>query len=120
MVYCARRSLMDVIRETPLMEPMEYCRLYVTRLEPGERGYRAECARVLSQATFDFYSFQTIDRNWGANFEKRPDSAIRLLRIAHAVNALGMRLEEFIPELSALAQEVLKEAPYKKHGNHND
>ena len=32
------------------MEPLEYCEKYVESPKPGERGYRAACVRILTEA----------------------------------------------------------------------
>ena len=72
-----------------LLEPEEYCRRWVPVHQgkhPGERGYRAACVRELAKVAGIKES--TIDINWGANFEKRPNYMPRLLRMADVINQL--------------------------------
>ncbi len=71
------------------MEPEEYCWRWVPVYQgkhPGERGYRAACVRELAKVAGIKES--TIDINWGANFEKRPNYMPRLLRMADVINQL--------------------------------
>ncbi|WP_445636786.1 hypothetical protein NSTC745_01747 [Nostoc sp. DSM 114161] len=97
------------------MEPLEYCRLYVKSPKPEKRGYRAACVRTLTQATFGVYSYQTIDKNWGSQFEKRPDTVLQILEVAHTINVIAIRLEEIQPAITELLEQVSAVAPYKKH-----
>ena len=97
------------------MEPLEYCHLYVKSLQPGDRGYRAVCVRFLVEATFGIYAYQTIDKNWGSKFERRPDAALKILKIAHTLNSLGQKLEVIYPAIKDLLEQVSEIAPYKKH-----
>lgn len=97
------------------MEPLEYCHVYVKSLKPSERGYRAACVRTLTEATFGVYSYQTIDKNWGSQFERRPDAVLQILKIAHTINVIGIKLEEIQPAVTELLEQVLEVAPYKRH-----
>jgi hypothetical protein len=97
------------------MEPIEYCSIYVKSPQPHERGYRAACVRVLAAATMDFYSLSTIDKNWGAVFEKRPSPVLKLLDIAHTINVVHIALERIHPELTTILEQTSKVAPYMKH-----
>lgn len=97
------------------MEPIEYCRLYVKSRQPTQRGYRAACVRTLVEATFETYTYQTIDKNWGSQFEKRPDAVLALLKAAHIMNQLGQTLDEIYPKLTSIVEQVSQVAPYKKH-----
>jgi hypothetical protein len=107
---------MIVIKEKSLsMEPLEYCRLYVKSSQPGKRGYRAACIRSLTEATFGMYSYQTIDKNWGSQFEKRPDTVLEILEVAHTINLIAIKLEEIQPAINELTEQVKKVAPYKRH-----
>jgi|GEM_PF-1096366 len=115
MAYRTTRSVTDVAVKKSPMEPLEYCHLYVKSPQPQERGYRAACVRTLEQATFGMYAFQTIDKNWGSQFERRPDAVLEILRVAHTINAIGQDLEEIQPKLAKLLEQVVKVAPYKQH-----
>lgn len=97
------------------MEPLEYCEKYVENPKPGERGYRAACVRSLTEATFGAYSNQTIDKNWGAQFERRPEAVVRILQIAHTINSVCIKLEEIQPAIDELLEEVSQVAPCKRH-----
>lgn len=97
------------------MEPLEYCELYVKTSKPGKRGYRAACAKALSEATFGFYSQQTILKKWGGQFERRPDAALKVLEIAHTLNYLNIVLEQIQVLITKLLELVSKIAPYKQH-----
>ncbi|MEO1433204.1 MAG: hypothetical protein AAFS12_15415 [Cyanobacteria bacterium J06632_19] len=97
------------------MEPLEYCEKYVQNPKPGERGYRAACVRILTEATFGAYSHQTIDKNWGGQFERRPDAVVRILQIAHTINSLYLKLEEIQPAINELLEQVSEVAPCKRH-----
>ncbi|MBW4600506.1 MAG: hypothetical protein KME29_13140 [Calothrix sp. FI2-JRJ7] len=97
------------------MEPTEYCSLYITSPQKGQRGYRAACVRALVHGTLGFYSQQTIDKNWGAEFEKRPDAVLQILEIAHTINTMHMTLEQIQPLVTKLLEHADQVAPYKKH-----
>lgn len=109
------QSIRDLIAKNLSMEPLEYCRLYVKNPQPGNRGYRAACVRVLVEATFGIYAYQTIDKNWGSQFERRPDDALKILKIAHTLNSIGQKLEVIHPAVEDLLEQVLEIAPYKQH-----
>lgn len=104
-----------MLLRTTSMEPIEYCSIYVKSPQPHERGYRAACIRVLTQATLGAYSQQSIDKNWGASFEKRPENVPQVLDIAHAINNMHMTLEQIHPLITSLLEQTSKVAPYKKH-----
>ena len=110
-----RRKAIDVVNGLPLMEPLEYCRRWVTTVEPGERGYRAECIRALEKATFSVYKFETINRNWGAEFERRPESALELLRVANLLNELDTGLEAVNSSVAEVLAKVKQVSPRSKH-----
>lgn len=97
------------------MEPSEYCSLYITTPEKGHRGYRAACVRALVEATLGFYSQQTIDKNWGAEFENRPDAVLNILEISHTINTMHRILQQIQPLVTTLLEQADKVAPYKKH-----
>ncbi|HIK54416.1 MAG TPA: hypothetical protein IGS37_04555 [Synechococcales cyanobacterium M55_K2018_004] len=109
-----RRKAIDVANGLPLMEPSEYCRRWVTRLQPGERGYRAECIRALEKATFGVYKFDTIDRNWGADFERRPDAALELLRVANMLNEIDIGLDSLNTSIVEILDKIRQVAPHRK------
>lgn len=109
-----RRKALDVVNGLPLMEPLEYCRRWVTTIEPGERGYRAECIRALEKATFGVYKFETINRNWGAEFERRPESALELLRVANMLNEMDAGLEALNTSVAEILAKVRQVAPRNK------
>ncbi|BDA71513.1 hypothetical protein CAL7716_056790 [Calothrix sp. PCC 7716] len=96
------------------MEPTEYCELYITSLQKGQRGYRAACVRLLVHGTLGFYSKQTIDKNWGAEFENRPDAALKVLEIAHTMNTIHMALQQIQLLSTTLVEQADKVAPYRK------
>lgn len=78
----------DGVRSLSL-EPEEYCAKWVPVYQgkkPGERGYRAACIREL--AKISGVKESTIDINWGANFEKRPQYLPRMLKLADIINQL--------------------------------
>jgi hypothetical protein len=109
-----RRKAIDLANGLPLMEPMEYCRRWVKHIQPGERGYRAECIRALEKATFGTYKFVTINRNWGSNFEKRPEVVLELLRVADLLNSLDVGLETINTSVEELLEKVKQIAPYRR------
>lgn len=74
----------DALREIPL-EPLEYCRKYVKDAEPGERGYRKACIQVLAEA---LPLSDTTINSWGANFEKRPEYVLFILRQSDIINQI--------------------------------
>lgn len=96
------------------MEPKEYCRRWVTRIQPDERGYRAECIRALEKATFGVYKFNTIDRNWGAEFERRPESALELLRVANMLNEIDIGLDSLNTSVVEILTKVRQVAPHRQ------
>lgn len=96
------------------MEPDEYCRCWVTHIQPGERGYRAECIRALEKATFGVYKFDTIDRNWGSEFERRPEAALELLRVANMLNEIDIGLESLNTSIVEILVKVRQVAPHRK------
>jgi len=108
------RKALDVANGLPLMEPIEYCRRWVTRIQPGERGYRAECVRALEKATFGVYKFDTIDRNWGGEFERRPEAALELLRVANMLNEIDVGLDSLNTSIVEILAKVKQVAPYRK------
>lgn len=108
------RKAIDVANGLPLMEPNEYCRRWVTRIQPGERGYRAECIRALEKATFGVYKFDTIDRNWGSEFERRPDAALELLRVANMLNEIDIGLDSLNTSIVEILAKVRQVAPHRK------
>lgn len=73
----------DALNEKPL-EPIEYCSKWV-EMSPDERGYRKACIAALAEATG--LSPRTIG-NWGSNFEKRPNYAAHILRMADMLNEI--------------------------------
>ncbi|MFM7428196.1 MAG: hypothetical protein ACKO7W_24895 [Elainella sp.] len=86
----------------------------MTTIEPGERGYRAECIRALEKATFGVYKFETINRNWGAEFERRPESALELLRVANMLNEMDAGLEALNTSVAEILAKVRQVAPRNK------
>ena len=54
-------------------------------MSPEERGYRKACITALAEATG--LSPRTIG-NWGSNFEKRPNYAAHILRMADMLNEI--------------------------------
>ena len=75
-----------------LMEPWDYCLVWVKNIRPSEFGYRAECVRELVKATFGQYKFETINRGWGAKFEKRPEGALKLIEVSHTLRTVQEKL----------------------------
>jgi hypothetical protein len=73
----------DVLSKQPL-EPLEYCQRWV-EIPPEERGYRKACIAALAEATA--LSPRTIN-DWGANFERRPDHVLHVLRMADMLNQI--------------------------------
>jgi hypothetical protein len=108
------RKALDVVSELPLMEPKEYCRQWVQHIQPGERGYRAACIRALEKATFGVYKFDTIDRNWGKDFERRPEAALELLRVANMLNEIDIGLDGLNASIVEVLAKVRQVAPYKQ------
>lgn len=72
------RQQLDAIAETPL-EPQEFCRRWVKKPAPGERGYQAACIRELARVCG--VCERTVER-WGPRFERRPEHVLVLLRMA--------------------------------------
>lgn len=64
------------------IEPWEYCVYWIDSKEPGQRGFRSECIRELTKATFGYYKFRTIN-NWGTKFENCPEVARILIKVHH-------------------------------------
>ncbi len=77
-----------------LMEPWDYCLIWVRSIRPSDFGYRAECVRELVKATFGQYKFETINRGWGAKFEKRPEGVLKLLEVSHTLRTIQAKLEQ--------------------------
>jgi hypothetical protein len=75
--------IIDVLSREPL-EPLEYCQRWV-QVPPEERGYRKACIASLAEATG--LSPRTIN-DWGANFERRPDHVLHVLRMADMLNQI--------------------------------
>ena len=73
--------LIDRLRRIPL-EPAEYCRRWV---KGPAKGHRKTCINALAEATG--LSPGTI-RNWGFNFERRPQYVLYVLRQADLLNQL--------------------------------
>lgn len=109
-----RRKVIDLANGLPLMEPMEYCRRWVQHIQPGERGYRAECIRALEKATFGTYKFDTINRNWGPSFDKRPEVVLELLRVADLLNTLDIGLATINTSVEELLEKVKQIAPHRR------
>jgi hypothetical protein len=70
----------DTLRQLPL-EPMEYCRRWVSR--DSSKNYRKACINAIAQATG--LSPKTV-KDWGPNFRRRPKYVARLLRQADLIN----------------------------------
>ncbi|MEH2081526.1 MAG: hypothetical protein V7K89_16440 [Nostoc sp.] len=70
----------NILCQLPL-EPMEYCRRWVTH-EPG-RNYRKACINAIVQVTGT--SPKTV-KDWGRNFRYRPKYVTRILRQADLIN----------------------------------
>ncbi len=83
MITSRDKYRIDALNELPL-EPLEYCRKWV-EMSPDERGYRKACIAALAEATG--LSPRTIG-NWGSNFEKRPNYAAHILRMADMLNEI--------------------------------
>jgi hypothetical protein len=109
-----RQQALHVVRELPLMEPTEYCRRWVKKIQPGERGYRAECIRALEKATFGVYKFDTIDRNWGSDFERRPEAVLELLRVANMLNEIDIGLDALNTSIADILVKVRQVAPHQQ------
>jgi hypothetical protein len=69
----------------------------------------------LEQANEGMYVYQTIDKNWGSQFERRADVVLKILQVAHIINSIGQTLEKIQPRLADFIEEVVKVAPYKQH-----
>lgn len=88
-----RRQLTIICRAPGLlMEPWDYCLVWVKSVRPSEHGFRAECVRELARATFGQYKHDTINRGWGAKFEKRPESVLKLLEVSHTLRTTQAKL----------------------------
>ncbi|MGB3641342.1 MAG: hypothetical protein WBA39_27760 [Rivularia sp. (in: cyanobacteria)] len=83
MITSKDKYRIDALNELTL-EPLEYCRKWV-EMSPDERGYRKACIAALAEATG--LSPRTIG-NWGSNFEKRPNYATHILRMADMLNEI--------------------------------
>ncbi|MEM9925931.1 MAG: hypothetical protein AAF915_19630 [Cyanobacteria bacterium P01_D01_bin.50] len=83
MITSRDKYRIDALNELPL-EPLEYCRKWV-EMSPDERGYRKACIAALAEATG--LSPRTTG-NWGSNFEKRPNYAAHILRMADMLNEI--------------------------------
>ncbi|WP_442941368.1 hypothetical protein [Nostoc sp.] len=70
----------DILCQLPL-EPMEYCRRWVTH-EPG-RNYRKACINAIADVTGT--SPKTV-KDWGTGFRRRPKYVTRILRQADLIN----------------------------------
>lgn len=114
MIRHYREKALVVANGLSRMEPNEYCRRWVTHIQPGERGYRAACIRALERATFGVYKFDTIDRNWGSEFERRPDAALELLRVANMLNEIDIGLESLNTSIVEILAKVSQVAPHRR------
>jgi len=83
----------DIIRQLPL-EPMEYCRRWVTH-EPG-RNYRKACINAIAKVTGT--SPKTV-KDWGKDFRYRPKYATRILRQADVINQFKQLVVQGIIDL---------------------
>lgn len=83
---------LDAIAEMPL-EPQEFCRRWVNKPAPGERGYRAACIRELARACG--ISERTVD-GWGPNFERRPEHILVLLRTVDLLRQMLPHFEQHL------------------------
>ena len=95
------------------MEPWDYCEHWVKHISPDEFGYRADCVRELVNSTFGKYKFDTINRGWGAKFEKRPDSVLQLLEVSHGLQLMEeklLRVKESAQQLNGEISDALSVA----------
>lgn len=79
--------------DTKIIEPWDYCQCWL-KLHPDNYSYRTECVKELTKATFGQYLFDTINRNWGLKFEKRPEAALSLIRVSHQLKLLQQKALE--------------------------
>lgn len=93
------------------MEPWDYCLVWVKHIQPDQHGYRAECVRELAKYTFGQYKFDTINKRWGAKFEKRPDAVLQLLQASHALRTMQIELSNLEGKLNYLSDVVNKALP---------
>lgn len=77
-----------------IIEPWDYCLYWISDISPSKHGYRTECVRELVKATFDQYKFNTINQGWGAKFEKRPESALSLIKINHHLRLIQQKVSQ--------------------------
>ena len=75
-----------------IIEPWDYCLHWIEWISPSKHGYRTECVRELVKATFNQYKFDTINRGWGPKFEKRPESALSLIRVSHQLRLIQQKV----------------------------
>jgi hypothetical protein len=94
--------------EIALMEPWDYCQYWVKHIQPHQRGYRAECVRELEKSTFGQYKFKTINQRWGAKFEKRPESVLKLLEASHTLRSLEITVSQMSAQLAVLSEQLNK------------
>ena len=80
-----------------LIEPWDYCLCWLKHIHPDDYGFRAECVRELVRATFGLYKINTINKGWGAKFERRPEDALPLIKIAHAIRSIQQKLRNSNP-----------------------
>lgn len=85
----------DIIRQLPL-EPMEYCRRWVTH-EPG-RNYRKTCINAIAKVTGT--SPKTV-KDWGKDFHYRPKYVTRILRQADLINQFKQLVDRGVIDLPA-------------------
>ncbi len=90
------------------MEPWDYCEHWVKHIQPSDRGYRAECVRELEKATFGQYKFETINKKWGARFQKRPNSVLKLLEANHVLRTIENELASVNSQLTELLRQIHK------------
>lgn len=83
----------DIIRQLPL-EPMEYCRRWVTH-EP-ERSYRKTCINAIAKVTGT--SRKTV-KDWGKDFLYRPKYVTHILRQADLINQFKQLVDRGIINL---------------------
>lgn len=93
------------------MEPWDYCLVWVKHIQPDQHGYRAECVRELAKHTFGQYKFDTINKRWGAKFEKRPDGVLQLLQASHALRTMQIELFNLEGKVKYLSDVVNKALP---------
>ena len=72
--------------------PWEYCVYWIENKSPDERGFRTECVRELTKATFGRYGFKTINEKWGSKFEKCPESGHILIKTYHYLKLMQHKI----------------------------